>query len=252
MAIGRAAKYRSAGTCEFLLDSGGSIYFLEVNARIQVEHPVTELVTGVDLVRAQLQIAAGGALPFAQADIAARGVAVEARIYAEDPERGFLPQSGELVRVEWPALPGVRVDAGVESGDVVPSHYDPLLAKVVAWAPSRAAAWARLAHALDAAIVHGPRVNLDLLRDLARHPDVIAGRFSTRSLEDALVPEWLAARSGDAARRALFESVAKAIEARVAPARNGAESRAAKDLSMAGPFDTLAGWRHPGLGKADA
>ncbi len=243
VAIGREAKYRSAGTCEFILDERGRFSFLEVNARIQVEHPVTELVTGCDLVREQLRLALGGGLPFAQEKIQARGVAVEARVYAEDPERGFLPQSGELARVDWPSAPGVRVDAGVDSGDVVSPHYDPLLAKVVAHAPTRAEAWARLAHALDTAVVHGPRVNLDFLRDLARHPDLLAARFTTRSLEDALLPEWLAARASDGAHASLFEAAAKLIAPKL-----GARAAATGDAGRAvGPFESLAGWRHPGL-----
>src|SRR5262249_48650571 len=145
----RAAGYVNAGTCEFLLDARGRYYFLEMNTRLQVEHPVTELVTGLDLVRLQLQIASGGRLPLAQEQIAPRGHAIETRLYAESPANGCLPPTGRVAVFEPPRAPGVRVDAGVAAGDEVSVHYDPMLAKLIVYGPDRAAAVARLAWALE-------------------------------------------------------------------------------------------------------
>src|SRR5437867_761541 len=157
--IAKAAGYVNAGTVEFLVAADGAFHFLEMNTRLQVEHPVTELVTGVDLVRAQLEIAAGRRLPFDQSAVRGRGHAIEARIYAEDPSRGFLPQAGEAVKARWPRGPFLRVDAGVESGDPVPVHYDPILAKLIAGGETRKAALARLVAGLDLALVHGVVTN---------------------------------------------------------------------------------------------
>ena len=246
-AIGRAVSYRSAGTCEFLLAEDQSFYFLEVNARIQVEHPVTELVTGIDLVRAQLSVANGQGIGFAQADVVPRGVAVEARIYAEDPDHGFLPQAGELLRVELPSAPWLRVDAGVRTGDAISTHYDPMIAKVIAWGNDRPSAWRRLSRALDAAVVHGPVTNLDFLRELAAHPDVVAGRYHTKSIEETFLPE----RTRRLAERGVeLFAVAAAIAERL---RLGADTAATTARSPDGvavapdPFATIARWRHPGL-----
>ncbi len=194
-ALARAAGYLSAGTCEFLLEDSGRFHFLEVNARIQVEHPVTEAVTGFDLVKAQLALAQGASLP-AQEAIAFRGHAVEARLTAEDPEQGFLPQAGRLLRFDLPRQPFLRIDTGFAATGVVPSHYDSLLAKVIAWGRDREEAWTRLRGALDEVRVHGVRTNLGLLRFLARTPEVSQGRLSTALLERELLPRFLAASQG--------------------------------------------------------
>ena len=198
LAVARAVGYTGAGTVEFLLEgsgepqggapvgregSGERFWFLEVNARIQVEHPVTEAVTGLDLVRLQLLVAAGEPLPEAAARVGLRGHAVEARLYAEDPRRGFLPQAGTLHRFRVAEAPGVRVDAGVADGSVVGVHYDPLLAKVVAHAPSRAEAAGLLAAALAGARLHGVATNRDLLVGVLRHPGFLAGETDTGFLE---------------------------------------------------------------------
>ncbi len=180
----QAAGYVNAGTVEFLLDRHGRFYFLEVNTRLQVEHPVTELVTGVDLVHAQLRIAAGQRLWFGQQDVAWRGHAVEARVYAEDPERDFAPCPGRVLLLREPHLPGVRVDSGVQEGQEIPVHYDPILAKVVAWAPDRPTALARLASALREYVLLGPQTNLSFLLDLVTHPEFAAGEVSTRFVEE--------------------------------------------------------------------
>jgi 3-methylcrotonyl-CoA carboxylase alpha subunit len=248
VAIGKQVKYRSAGTVEFLVDADGSFWFLEVNARIQVEHPVTELVTGQDLVRAQLAIARTGELPFAQDDVTHSGVAIEARLYAEDPDSGFLPQAGRLLRVELPSGPWVRVDRGVVAGDTVSTHYDPLLAKIVAHGPDRPTAWHRLTRALERTVVHGPVTNLDFLRELSARPEVVAGDYHTQSIEDDWLPQRgrrLASGTEDllaiaAALADRFELAGGAPPA--GPAGNGA--RRAPD-----PFGTLAGFRLRGLGS---
>jgi acetyl/propionyl-CoA carboxylase alpha subunit len=183
VAAAEVVGYVGAGTVEFLLEPGGEFFFLEVNARIQVEHPVTEAVTGLDLVRLQLLVAAGEPLPEEAVHAELRGHAVEARLYAEDPRRGFLPQAGTLHRFRIAADPGVRVDAGVADGSVVGVHYDPLLAKVIAHAPTRAEAAALLARALDGARVHGVTTNRDLLVGVLRHPEFLAGEVDTGFLE---------------------------------------------------------------------
>jgi acetyl/propionyl-CoA carboxylase alpha subunit len=175
----KAIGYVNAGTVEFVADDEGNFWFLEINTRLQVEHPVTELVTGLDLVELQLRIAAGEPLPPEAMAAAIRGHAIEARLYAEDVPSGFLPTSGPVHRIRVPALPNVRVDSGYEDGSVVTTHYDALLAKVVAWAPTRAAAAVRLADALARAELHGVTTNRDLLVATLRHPEFVAGRIDT-------------------------------------------------------------------------
>jgi 3-methylcrotonyl-CoA carboxylase alpha subunit len=173
-----AAGYRNAGTIEFLLDEDGRFFFLEMNTRLQVEHPVTELVAGVDLVQLQIAIAAGAPLPFGQADLTQRGHAIEARIYAEDPAT-FLPSTGRVALFAPAAGPGIRNDAGLESGDEVTMYYDPLLAKLIISAPDRQSAIARLRGALADYTVLGVTTNLPLLRAIAAHPDFAAGATRT-------------------------------------------------------------------------
>jgi 3-methylcrotonyl-CoA carboxylase alpha subunit len=188
VAAARAVDYRGAGTVEFLYDGAG-FYFLEMNTRLQVEHPVTEMITGLDLVEWQLRVASGEPLPLVQDAIERNGHAVEARLYAEDPERGFLPSTGTLTRLRLPrSLPHVRIDAGVEEGDSVSVHYDPMIAKVVAWAPDRAEALARLQQALEATEVEGVRTNARFLWQILDAPAVRAGEVSTRWLESGAAP----------------------------------------------------------------
>ncbi len=179
----RAIGYRSAGTVEFVVDGDGRFWFLEVNTRLQVEHPVTEAVTGLDLVREQLRIAAGRPLSVTQGDLRIDGHAVEARLYAEDPATGFLPATGTLV--DWaPATdPPVRWDSGVEAGSVVGVEWDPMLAKVVAHAPTREEAVGRLALALARSRIRGVTTNRDFLVEALRHPEFAAGRATTAFVE---------------------------------------------------------------------
>jgi acetyl-CoA carboxylase biotin carboxylase subunit len=175
----RAVDYEGAGTCEFLVDASGSFYFLEMNTRIQVEHAITEEVTGVDLVQAMIRIAAGEPLGLDVDALAIRGHAIEARIYAEDPEKGFLPSPGTVTAWRPPTGPGIRVDTGIEAGDVISVHYDPLLAKLVAWGGDRDQAIDRLRRALDALVLEGPRTTLPFHRWLVRHEAFRAGAIDT-------------------------------------------------------------------------
>ncbi len=183
VSLARHAGYVNAGTVELIAerDDPSRFYFLEVNARLQVEHPVTEAVAGLDLVELQLRVAAGEPLPLAQADVARRGWAVEARVYAEDPATGFLPSSGEVVAYREPV--GVRVDSGIERGTVVGTDYDPMLAKVVAAGEDRDEALARLRRALGELVVAGPTTNAAYLRALLARPEVIAGEVDTGLIE---------------------------------------------------------------------
>jgi len=188
VAAARAVGYEGAGTVEFLYD-GGEFYFLEMNTRLQVEHPVTEMITGLDLVEWQLRVASGEPLPLEQAGIERRGHAVEARLYAEDPEKGFLPSTGRLRRLRFPAVDEhVRVDSGVREGDEVTVHYDPMLAKLVAWAPDRGGAIDRLREALEVTEVEGVRTNARFLWEILGSPSVRAGDVSTRLLEQEFQP----------------------------------------------------------------
>jgi len=191
LALVRATRYRGAGTVEFLLEAGGAFHFLEMNTRLQVEHPVTELAYGVDLVRAQLELAEGR-WPASLGDPAAftlpvpRGVALEARVLAEDPRQGFLPTPGPLRVYAEPAGEGVRVDSGVAEGDRVNPQFDSLIAKLIVWGPDRVTAAARLSRALEDFIVLGCTTNLPLLQAISRHPDYLAGLESTTWIQDHL------------------------------------------------------------------
>jgi acetyl-CoA carboxylase biotin carboxylase subunit len=175
----RAVGYHSAGTFEFLLAEDGSFYFLEMNTRLQVEHPITELVTGLDLVREMVRVAQGEPLGFAQDDLAARGAAIECRVYAEDPASGFLPSPGTIDTLAVPSGPGIRDDGGAYAGCTISSFYDPLVSKLSAWAPSRERALARMRRALGEYVVTGIRTNLTFHEKLLLHPEFAAGRYDT-------------------------------------------------------------------------
>jgi acetyl-CoA/propionyl-CoA carboxylase biotin carboxyl carrier protein len=193
--LAAAVSYTSAGTCEFLLDDRGGWYFLEMNTRLQVEHPVTELVTGRDLVADQLRIAGGEPLGLAQDDIVADGHAVEVRLYAEDPEDGFLPATGRVEAIRWPSGDGIRVDAGIEHGTEVGGRFDPMLAKVIAHGGDRAEAFERLTRALDDTVVLGLITNLRFLRWLVRQPAVLEGQVRIDTLGRIWPPEDWAGRA---------------------------------------------------------
>jgi acetyl-CoA carboxylase biotin carboxylase subunit len=177
--IAKAAGYRNAGTCEFLVGPDGSFVFLEVNTRLQVEHPVTEMVTGLDLVELQLRIAAGEPLPFRQDDVRPQGAAIECRITAEDPRGGFLPAAGRVDLVREPSGPGIRVDSALEAGTWVPNEYDPLIAKIVAHGRDRGEALARMRRALAETIVAGVPTTIPFHVNVMSEPEFIAGRYDT-------------------------------------------------------------------------
>jgi propionyl-CoA carboxylase alpha chain len=179
VALAKAVDYRSAGTVEFIVDKARQFYFLEMNTRLQVEHPVTELVTGLDLVEWMIRIAAGEKLTIRQSDVTLNGWAIEARIYAEDPRRNFLPSIGRLARYREPAGDGVRVDAGVEEGSEIGLHYDPMIAKLAAHGTTRAEATARLKDALDAFYIRGPWHNVDFLAAVLAKKRFADGKLST-------------------------------------------------------------------------
>jgi len=181
----RSAGYSNAGTVEFVMDPATrEFFFLEMNTRLQVEHPVTELVTGLDLVQWQFRIASGELLPFRQEDLVSKGHAIECRLYAEDPARGFLPSGGKLLRYSEPAGPGIRVDSGVSEGDEVDMHYDPLLAKICCHAADRDAALARMRQALRRMAVIGAVTNWQFLREVIDSPDFGEGRVHTTWIEE--------------------------------------------------------------------
>ncbi|HLJ87970.1 MAG TPA: acetyl-CoA carboxylase biotin carboxylase subunit [Candidatus Angelobacter sp.] len=182
----KSAGYTNAGTVEFLVDSERNFYFLEMNTRLQVEHPVTEITTGVDLVHLQLRIASGEALPFQQHDIVMRGHAIECRIYAEDPDNNFFPSPGKITRLLQPSGPGVREDSGIYEGWTVPLDYDPMLAKLIVYASDRPSAIARMKRALNEYFIGGIQTNLGLFRRILDHPDFIAGRIDTGFLDRLL------------------------------------------------------------------
>ncbi|MCW2919589.1 MAG: Carbamoyl-phosphate synthase chain ATP-binding protein [Actinomycetia bacterium] len=181
----RAVGYVGAGTVEYIVpaDRPDEYFFMEMNTRLQVEHPVTELVTGLDLVELQLRVAGGEPLPFAQDEVRLDGHAVEARVYAEDPSRGFLPTGGRVLALSEPSGHGVRVDSGMTTGGEVGSSYDPMLAKVIAWGPDRTAALSRLDRALASYTLLGVPTNVAFLRSLLAHPDVVVGRLDTGLVE---------------------------------------------------------------------
>jgi acetyl/propionyl-CoA carboxylase alpha subunit len=246
--LAKAVRYRGAGTVEFLLGRDGQFHFLEMNTRLQVEHPVTEWVTGIDLVRAQVVIAAGGRLPFEQRDVVRRGHAVEARIYAEDPARGFLPQAGEAVRVRWPRQPFVRVDAGVESSDPVPVHYDPILGKIIAYGTDRGQALDRLAHSLDETRLHGIATNLPFLRALARAPEVREARFDTEWIEREFLTGFTVMATAPVPGLVLAAAaIADSLGVWPGPTTGAAVGVPARGQGLADAYRAAGRWRQPGL-----
>jgi acetyl-CoA carboxylase, biotin carboxylase subunit len=201
--LARAGGYTNAGTVEFLVDRERRFYFLEVNTRLQVEHPVTEMVTSLDLVKLQIRVAADEALPFTQEDVALRGHAIECRIYAEDPDNNFFPSPGTILEHRAPSGPGIRLDDGVYAGSTVPNEYDPMLGKLIAWGGDRAEAIARLRGALQEYYATGIRSNLALFRRILGASDFQSGEIDTRWLDDFLREP----QKGDAVRALETETV---------------------------------------------
>ncbi|MFD3483425.1 acetyl/propionyl/methylcrotonyl-CoA carboxylase subunit alpha [Streptomyces sp. NPDC058665] len=235
----RSCGYRGAGTVEFIVpgDDPGSYFFMEMNTRLQVEHPVTELVTGLDLVEWQLRVAAGERLPFSQDDITLTGHAIEARICAEDPARGFLPSGGRVLSLREPAGDGVRTDSGLSEGTEVGSLYDPMLSKVIVHAPDRATALRRLRAALAETVTLGVPTNAGFLRRLLAHPAVVAGELDTGLVErdaDSLVPAEVPVE--------VYEAAAAVRESELAPAPASDQGSGWTD-----PFSVPNGWRMGGM-----
>lgn len=231
----KAVDYRGAGTVEFIADEDDTFYFLEMNTRLQVEHPVTEEVVGVDLVAAQVSIAAGEGLPWRQEDLKQRGHAIEFRVYAEDPWRNFAPSLGTVYRLRMPEGAGVRNDRGLREGYEIPVFYDPLLAKLVVFGETRAAAIARGRRALADYRILGFVHNLPLHRWVLEQPEFIEGRYSTRFLEERFDPEELTHHLGDDEKESLAAALAL-VESGVGDAAKGSGD----------PPPPLSGWGQQG------
>jgi acetyl-CoA carboxylase biotin carboxylase subunit len=213
--VAKAANYYNAGTVEFLIDANKNFYFLEMNTRLQVEHPVTEMVTGIDLVQLQLRVAAGEPLPLRQEDIILRGHSMELRVYAEDPDNNFFPSPGRITRLISPSGPGIRRDSGMYEGWVVPLDYDPLLAKLIAYGENRTQVINRLRRALSEYFIGGIKTNLSLFRRILLDPDFQAGRIDTGFLDRLLQePPIIDART---VRRVPIVALAAAIFAQQPP-----------------------------------
>jgi acetyl-CoA carboxylase biotin carboxylase subunit len=228
----KAAGYTNAGTIEFLLDRNKEFYFLEVNARLQVEHPVTELVTGVDLVREQLRVAAGEPLSFSQLDVMHRGAAIECRICAEDPENNFFPSTGLIERMREPAGPGVRVESGIHQGYDVPIHYDPLISKLLVWAPTREQAIARMRRALDEYDIEGIKTTIPFHKAVMESDAFREGEFDTSYVDEVFFPNY-------AGKKPVDPELAAIAAALVAEG----ERSQPKPLAAGGARPARGGWR---------
>ncbi|MGY1409346.1 acetyl/propionyl/methylcrotonyl-CoA carboxylase subunit alpha [Luteimonas sp. A611] len=233
----RAIDYGNAGTVEFIVDPAGNFYFMEINTRLQVEHPVTEMTTGLDLVEWQLRIAAGASLPLAQADVPQRGHAIEVRLYAEDPDAGFLPGSGRLDRLELPdPTAQVRIDSGVVEGDTVSIFYDPMIAKLIVHDRDRPSALARLREALAQCVIEGPKSNIAFLEALVRHPAIVEARIDTGYL-DRHLDEFTTAHAADTGL------LLAAATATLLDQERGQREAAAASNDPTSPWAIADGWR---------
>ncbi|MCC7207395.1 MAG: acetyl-CoA carboxylase biotin carboxylase subunit [Anaerolineae bacterium] len=236
----RAVDYRNAGTVEFIVDAAtGQFYFLEMNTRLQVEHPITELATSIDLVKLQFRIAEGAPLPFAQDDLSQRGHAIECRVYAEDPANNFLPQPGDVLQAVEPWGPGVRVDSGVGAGDAITMYYDPMIAKLIVHAEDRAEALRRMDAALSEYVIIGPTTNIRFLRDVLAHPVFQAGEATTAFVERHF-EGWTPPQDQDKPPDAALIAAALA-EMLLAPAAQPANGSAGAG-DQAGEMDRFSPW----------
>ncbi len=241
VAAAQAVGYRNAGTCEFLLEGSGDsarFYFLEMNTRLQVEHPVTECVVGVDLVHAQLRVASGEPLPFTQAGLSQRGHAIECRVYAEDPAQGFIPQAGTVLFYDEPHGPGVRVDGWIEQGSAIPVHYDPLLAKLIVYGESREVARRRAIMALRSYAILGIRTNIPFMLQILEHPDFVNAAIDTG---------WLDREGAALAKATQVDPPPAALSAvelhRASGSRAGSGTAGTTRAPGADPFVSLRGFR---------
>lgn len=240
----KAVDYHSAGTVEFLLAPDGSFYFLEMNTRLQVEHPITELVTGIDLVREQIRIAAGEPLGYTQADVSQRGHAIQCRVYAEDPAANFLPSPGRIEVLRTPSGPGVRDDSGAYEGAEITSFYDPLISKLCVWAPTRELALARMRRALSEYVVLGIRTNLPFHLALLEHEHFVQGGYDTGFIsrhEKALLTGGSVLDRGDAM------TIAAAVHRAMLDDRNA--KAAARDTTMKQHAPEMSPWRLGALAR---
>ncbi|MHB9150173.1 MAG: acetyl-CoA carboxylase biotin carboxylase subunit [Thermoleophilia bacterium] len=235
----RTVDYTGAGTVEFLVDADRRFYFLEMNTRLQVEHAVTELVTGIDLVKMQLAVAAGEQLPFGQEDLSMTGAAVECRIYAEDPDRDFMPSPGRITALRAPGGPGVRDDIGVYEGYEVPLFYDPLLSKLSAWGRDREEAIGRLRRALSEYVIEGIKTNIPFHQRLLRHPDFLAGDFDTTFVDRRVLGDEGALTCPDA-------EVALVAAAVLAAMHEGGRQEIGLREGAGAPDAGSPAWRHAG------
>ncbi|MCI4566728.1 acetyl-CoA carboxylase biotin carboxylase subunit [Lysobacter sp. CFH 32150] len=239
----RAIDYVNAGTVEFIVAPDGGFFFMEINTRLQVEHPVTELVTGLDLVELQLRVAAGEALPLVQEQVRQDGHAIEVRLYAEDPEAGFLPGSGKLERLQLPTpSQHIRIDSGVVEGDTVTIFYDPMIAKLIVWDRDRPTALARLREALVECEISGPKSNIEFLERLIRHPAVVDATIDTGYL-DRHLDEFMPTATVDR------DLLLAAATARLLAQEQAARERAAHSTDPHSPWAIADGWRLGHAGK---
>ncbi len=232
----RSAGYVNAGTVEFLLDQSGGFYFLEVNARLQVEHPITEMTTGLDLVRRQLEIAAGQPLPFTQDEITRRGHAIECRIYAEDPEADFMPSPGKILYARSAEGPGVRYDHGIYSGFDVPVHYDPILGKLVVWAEDRPSACARMVRALKECVILGVKTPIEFLLDILSSGEFQSGNTHTHFIEEHF-SGWHPDTKADELALLAFT-----VHEMVGPRVGTATGTSIERMDVPSPWQTLGAW----------
>jgi acetyl-CoA carboxylase biotin carboxylase subunit len=244
--VAKTAGYTNAGTVEFLLDRNGSFYFLEVNARVQVEHPITEAVVGVDLVKQQIRVASGERLAFKQEDLRQRGHAIECRIYAEDPENGFLPCAGRILFVKEPEGPGIRCDSGIFSGCEVGVHYDPILSKLVVWDETREQACRRMESALREYVILGIKTTTSFLADVVRHPAFVDGKTHTGFIPLHFADWKMPPMADTEYRAALLSAAAFSMSAKAGrPGRGGKGSPSAE---VSSPWVTGGRWRIAGIG----
>jgi acetyl-CoA carboxylase biotin carboxylase subunit len=226
--------YNNAGTVEFLLDENKNFYFLEVNARIQVEHPVTELVTGVDLVKQQIAIAAGNKLSITQENLQQRGHAIECRIYAEDPENNFYPSYGKLLLVKEPQGPGIRCDSGIYTGLEVPYHYDPILSKLIVWDENRERTIQKMKIALSDYIIMGVKTQIPFMLDILDHPQFKKGQLHTHFIAEHFA-QWVPSKQEDNRNIALLAAAVLKLQKTAQPEKR--ESR-----TSLSPWQLLGRW----------
>jgi acetyl-CoA carboxylase, biotin carboxylase subunit len=239
--VAQSASYTNAGTVEFLVDEQKNFYFLEMNTRLQVEHPVTELITGLDLVHLQIRIAAGEKLPFKQDDMRIRGHAIECRIYAEDPDNNYFPSPGKITLLQEPAGPGIRVDGGMYEGWTVPIDYDPLLAKLIGYATDREQAIARLKRALDEYFVGGIKTNISLFRRILRDADFRAARLDTGFLDRMLKRSE---ENPDDSNATEVAAIAAGVFAALSSAASGAGNNATVSGSAGSAEKAASNWKN--------